>query len=80
VWKTYEDVLQLFLQDEIETGTDFIVSKKDLFLRFQTWTQNAGEKELANHSQRWLTSRMMDRGFNPHGRNKSELRGLQLKA
>jgi len=78
-YRTEEDLIQSFLNEECEQHPDYTEGKDVLYTRWKTWTENAGERWAAKQSKRWFTQRLMARGFEHFGHGRSSLKGVRLK-
>jgi len=74
-YRTDEDILQRFIDDECETEGQ--VLKSVLYSRFKTWAENEGEREAAKLSKKWLTGRLARRGYGSGGHGRASILGLQ---
>ena len=78
-YKTEQDVLQSFLNEQTESAPDFSVDKKELFKRWGEWIEDQNEVSYKKMTQRWFTTRIL--GFEQYtsgGAGGGKLIGLQL--
>jgi len=76
-YRTEEDILQRFIEEEcVKDGQ---VLKKVIYRRFHIWAENAGERDAAKLSQKWLTQRLTRRGYESGGSGNGSIMGLQPK-
>ena len=78
-YKTEQDVLQGFLNEQTESAPEYSVDKKELFKRWGEWIEDQNEVSYKKMTQRWFTTRIL--GFEQYtsgGAGGGKLIGLQL--
>jgi putative DNA primase/helicase len=76
-YRSESDLVTQFLAECCEAGVDCRVAKAELYATFRQWLSDQyGEKAPG---QRWLTTRLLQRGYQLGGHSRGEVIGLQLR-
>jgi putative DNA primase/helicase len=76
-YRSESDLVTQFLAECCEAGVDYRVAKAELYATFRQWVADQyGEKAPG---QRWLTTRLLQRGYQLGGHSRGEVIGLQLR-
>ncbi len=77
-YRTEQDLVQQFLDENCETHPDFIIDKGVLFTAWREWCNESGEIQAYRLSKNWFTRQMTNRDFEHGGAGKKSLKGLEL--
>jgi putative DNA primase/helicase len=76
-YRSESDLVTQFLAECCEAGVNYRVAKAELYATFKQWmAEQFGEKAPG---QRWLTTRLLQRGYQLGGHSRGEVIGLQLR-
>jgi len=76
-YRSESDMVTQFLAECCEAGVNYRVAKAELYATFKQWmAEQFGEKAPG---QRWLTTRLLQRGYQLGGHSRGEVIGLQLR-
>jgi putative DNA primase/helicase len=78
-YRTEQDVLQQFIDEECIQHPDHQVEKDRLFTAWRNWCEDGGEEQAKRRSKKWLTRQLTTRGFQHGGDGNKCLIGLKLK-
>lgn len=77
-YRTEQDILQRFLNEQSGRHPDYSVFKGDLFNAMRTWADANNERDLQRRSKTWLTHQLRRRGIEQDD-GKRKYVGFQLK-
>jgi putative DNA primase/helicase len=78
-YRTEQDLLQQFLDEQCSQGPNLQVDKEKLLDAWRNWCRNAGEDHAMRRTKNWLTRQMTSRGFTHGGDGKRFLLGVGLR-
>jgi len=78
-YKDEMDLVRQFLDERCEQHPDYSSTKVDLFRAFRVWCEETGEEAARHRGKRWLTTRLLEKGFIQTDHQDPILRGVQLK-
>ena len=77
-YRTEQDIVQQFLNDNCDLHPEHIIEKKLLFDASRDWCEQNGEIQAQKRTKTWLTRQMTKRGFENGGHGGASLWGLRL--